>query len=236
MNVLICRNVCMAYENRPVLENVSFTLEAGDYLCVVGENGSGKSTLLRGLLGLHAPRSGEIRYGEGITPREIGYLPQQTIVQQDFPASVYEVVLSGCLSMCGLRPFFRKEEKMRAQKAMEQLEITAIRNKSYRDLSGGQQQRVLLARAICSARKLLFLDEPVAGLDPLVMAELYRIIRDLNQTQGITIVMISHDIQSAVKNANKILHLGKNESFFGTTQEYRNSDVGRRFLGGAADV
>ena len=231
MALIACKGLSLRYENRLAVEDVSFEIEAGDYVCIVGENGSGKSTLLKGLLGLKTPDAGSISYGEGLKQRMIGYLPQQTVVQKDFPASVYEVVLSGCLNRRGMRPFYSSAERQIAERNMERLSVGALRKKSYRDLSGGQQQRVLLARALCATEKLLLLDEPVTGLDPVVTSELYAMIRQLN-LEGVTVVMVSHDITCAVHNAGKILHMGTGVLFYGPAQDYPDRAVGRRFLGG----
>ena len=201
MAIIECKQLGFAYEGVQVLEDVNFSLNAGDYLCVVGENGSGKSTLIKGLLGLKAPDTGSVVYGDGLKKAEIGYLPQQTEVQRDFPASVREVVLSGCLSRCGLRPFYSRQDRLRAAKIMDRLGISHLSGESYRYLSGGQQQRVLLARALCATEKMLLLDEPVAGLDPAATAEMYDIIGKLNKEEGITVIMISHDITQALGQA-----------------------------------
>ena len=181
MAQITCKNLTLGYENRAIQENLNFSINAGDYLCIVGENGSGKSTLMKTLLHLQPPISGTIELGDGLCKNEIGYLPQQTLVQRDFPASVKEIVLSGCQGHCGLRPFYNKEEKETARKAMEKMMILELQNRCYRELSGGQQQRVLLARALCAAKKILLLDEPVSGLDPRVTAEMYQLIQDLNR-------------------------------------------------------
>jgi ABC-type Mn/Zn transport systems, ATPase component len=225
-----CQKVSIGYEKKLIIDRISFEIQQGDYLCIVGENGSGKTTLMKGILGLLPLRSGSISFGDGANAASIGYLPQQTLIQKDFPASVYEVVLSGCLNSMGWKPFYSSREKSLAAGHMKMLGIDRIRNKSFKALSGGQQQRVLLARALCATEKILLLDEPAAGLDPMVTAELYQIIRSLNQ-RGITIVMISHDIRSAMLNANRILHLNTNAEFFGTVEDYKKSRVGMRFLG-----
>ena len=230
MPIITCKNLELAYDNKTVFSDLSFKIDRGDYLCIVGENGSGKSTLMKALLGLIKPASGEISFCCA-KHSEIGYLPQQTDIQKDFPASVWEVVISGTLGKRGLRPFYSKKEKDLAEKNMELLGISHLKKRSYQDLSGGQQQRVLLSRAMCATTTLLLLDEPVAGLDPVVTAEMYKIIKDLND-KGITIIMISHDIQTATKYASHILHL-KNESyFFGKTEEYLFSDIASDFMGG----
>mgnify|MGYP002765739783 FL=1 len=232
MAILKCENASFAYDGRTVLENVSFSLDAGDYLCVVGENGSGKSTLIKGLLGLKAPESGTISYLDGLRSTEIGYLPQQTRTQRDFPASVSEVVLSGCLNRLGGRFHYGREEKERAAENMERMGIDELKNASYQELSGGQQQRVLLARALCATKRLLLLDEPVTGLDPIATGEMYNLIKLVNLCDGISVIMVSHDIHEAVRYATHILHLGHKQLFFGTSAEYRESSLARRFLGG----
>ena len=227
MAILIVNNLTIGYEDQEVLSGLNFAINEGDYLCIVGENGSGKTTLVRTLLGLIPPRDGEIVRGEGFAAGEIGYLPQQTQVQRDFPASVREIVLSGCQARCGLRPFYSKEDKALAAKNMERMEIADFAERCYRDLSGGQQQRVLLARALCAAEKVLLLDEPVTGLDPVVTADMYELIRSLNK-EGVTILMISHDIEAALRYASHILHVGE-PLFFGTKDQYLGSEIGRLF-------
>lgn len=232
MPILECKELSFAYEGRTVLENVNFSIESGDYLCIVGENGSGKSTLMKGLIGLKAPSRGKIIHGDGLKANEIGYLPQQTEVQRDFPASVEEVVLSGCLNSLGMRLRYSKCERERAEINMERMGIEELRHKSYQALSGGQQQRVLLARALCATKKLLLLDEPVTGLDPIAAGELYNLIKLINLCDDISVIMVSHDIHEAARYATKILHLGHKQLFFGTPAEYRESALARRFLGG----
>lgn len=232
--LISCKELSMSYENRAALENVSFEVFEGDYLCVVGENGSGKSTLLKGILGLMPVKSGRIAVDAGLRLGGIGYLPQQTQAQKDFPASVREVVLSGCLAQKGLRPFFTKKEKLFAQSNMDALHIRGIARTSFRHLSGGQQQRVLLARALCAGGSLLLLDEPGAGLDPLVSAELYDIINRLHTDRSVTIVMVTHDVSKALLYANKILHLDAGVEFFGAAADYTASAAGKRFTGGCS--
>jgi zinc transport system ATP-binding protein len=229
MALLTCQNLSLGYDGKTVVERLDFSVNSGDYLCIVGENGSGKSTLMKTILKLKTPLSGEVLTGDGLKPNEIGYLPQQTVVQKDFPASVTEIVLSGCLNRCGLRPFYNREEKQMARENMELLGITALSKRCYRELSGGQQQRVLLARALCATRKLILLDEPVAGLDPKVTAELYDLIAKLNKV-GTTVIMISHDIAAAVKYASHILHISHEPSFFGTKDEYLKSNIGKTYM------
>ncbi|MGN0605242.1 MAG: metal ABC transporter ATP-binding protein [Oscillospiraceae bacterium] len=230
MELIKCENVCISYDRTPAVKNVSFSVEKGDYLCIVGENGSGKSTLMKGLLGLIKVTGGKIDY-TGINKNQIGYLPQQTDIQRDFPASVYEVVLSGCLNRLGNRPFYSAKEKKLAADNINLLKINDIAKKSYMKLSGGQQQRVLLARALCAADGLIILDEPVTGLDPVVTAEMYSIISDINKNNGISVIMVSHDIGSAVKYGSKILHMDTELKFFGTSKEYMTTDIYRRMTG-----
>ena len=213
MAQLICENLTLGYNSNIVLENVSFSVEKGDYLCIIGENGSGKTTLMKTILRLQKPLEGQISTGDGVLPDEIGYLPQQTQVQRDFPASVWEIVLSGCQSRCGKRPFYNKEEKNLAVEAMKRMEIEDLAKRCYRELSGGQQQRVLLARALCAAQKMLLLDEPVSGLDPSVTQEMYELIEQLHK-DGITIMMITHDVDAAKKYATKILKVQDKSALF----------------------
>ena len=224
MALLSCEGLSLGYEGRAILTDLSFRVEAGDYLCIVGENGSGKSTLMRTILGLQAPMAGKIATGEGLKRTEIGYLPQQTVVQRDFPASVWEIVLSGCQSRSGLRPFYSGEEKALAERAIARMSLEGLKKRCSRELSGGQQQRVLLARALCATQKLLLLDEPVAGLDPKVTEEMYALIEELNQKDGITVIMISHDLQAALRYASHVLHIG-DRVFFGTKEAYLAEDA-----------
>ncbi|MGN0348620.1 MAG: metal ABC transporter ATP-binding protein [Roseburia sp.] len=229
MALLTCQNVSLGYDAKIILEKLNFSVAEGDYLYIVGENGSGKSTLMRTILGLQPSLGGKILTGSGLRRNEIGYLPQQTEAQKDFPASVKEIVVSGFQSRCGLRPFYTKEEKQLALDHMEKLGILNLAKRCYRELSGGQQQRVLLARALCATRKLLLLDEPVSGLDPKVTAEMYRLLETLNREEKITILMISHDAAAAVKYASHILHIGK-DVFFGTRKQYLLSEHCKRLL------
>ncbi len=228
MALITCKDLAVGYDGEAVAAGLTFSVSAGDYLCIVGENGSGKSTLIRTLLHLQQPVSGEITLGDGLAPTEIGYLPQQSSIQKDFPASVREIVISGCQGRKGIRPFYNAAERELANQTMEKLGILQFSKRCFPELSGGQQQRVLLARALCATRKVLLMDEPTAGLDPKVTADLYSLIDGLHR-EGITIIMISHDIAAAVRYASHILHIGRTV-FFGTTEQYRESGVGRSFL------
>ena len=232
MALITCKDVCLGYDGQAVLQDVNFEVCRGDLLCIVGENGSGKSTLIKGLLGLKAPLSGSITLGDGLKHTEIGYLPQQTELQRDFPASVMEVVLSGRLNGMHGRPFYSKADRAAALENLERMGVEDLKNQSYQALSGGQQQRVLLARALCATKKLLLLDEPVTGLDPVATGELYNLIKLINLCNNITVIMVTHDIEAALRYSTKVLHLGKTQLFFGATEAYKKSDTARRFLGG----
>ena len=229
MALITCEKTCFAYEGRMVVSDLDLEIQRGEYLCVIGENGSGKSTLIKGLLGLIAPARGRVHYGDGLLHSEIGYLPQRTDVQSDFPASVWEVVTSGCR---GRLPFLTSEMRRTASENIELMGISAIRKHSFQELSGGQQQRALLARALCATRSLLLLDEPVAGLDPLVTREMYEVISMLHKERGLTVVMISHDINAALQYADRILHMAHGATFLGSPEAYLQSDAGRVFARG----
>lgn len=225
---ICCRDLSLGYGTRVIAEGLSFTVREGDYLCIAGENGAGKTTLMKVLLGLERPMRGTVEFGCGVTRKDIGYLPQQRETRTDFPASVWEVVLSGCLARSGWRPFYCAAEKQLARENMEKMGVSGLARESYQKLSGGQQQRVLLARALCAARKLLLLDEPISGLDPKASVELYRMTRQLNR-EGITIIMISHDLNSSLDDAGQVLYLGR-EPFFGAKETFCSSRIGRQLL------
>lgn len=226
MSLIQCKQLQLGYEGQVIASNIDFTVEAGNYLCIVGENGSGKSTLMKVILGLLRPMAGEVIFGAGLAQREIGYLPQQTLVQRDFPASVEEIVRSGFAASMKLRLSFTAAEQQRARENMARLGIESLRRRSYRELSGGQQQRVLLARALCATTKLLLLDEPTAGLDPGATEEMYSVIQSLN-AEGITIIMISHDIKEITGRASHILHMGNEPLYFGKTAGYLDTAIWR---------
>lgn len=226
-----CKDLDISYENKNVISNLSFEVNEGDYLCIVGENGSGKSSLVKAILSLSNNFKGEISFGDNLKQNEIGYLPQQNNLQNDFPASVWEVVLSGNLNNKKFSPFYSKEDKKMATENMEKLNILDLKKSSFNRLSGGQKQRVLLARALCATKKLILLDEPVTGLDPKVTNDFYETIHKLNK-EGITVIMVSHDINSSLKYASKILHLGAKSTFFGSVSDYKNSKECKNFLGG----
>ncbi len=228
MALIECKNLSLGYEGKPVVTGLDFKVSEGDYLYIIGENGSGKSTLMKALLGQKCVLGGEIIFDKSFSRKEIGYLPQQTVIQRDFPASVKEIVYSGCLNGCGLKPFYSAAQKKHAKEVMSKLGITELENRCYRELSGGQQQRVLLARALCATKKLLILDEPVAGLDPVATQNFYKLIEEINKS-GITVIMVSHDMNAASKYASHYLHICHTPLFYGTKNDHLCCDVCRVF-------
>lgn len=230
MSQLTCQNLSIGYDGKVIAKNINFHAEKGNYICIVGENGSGKSTLIKSILNLNHPLSGTVSLGDNLHRSEIGYLPQQTEIQKDFPASVWEVVMSGFSGRHKISPFYTKKERDIAILQMKKMGIEALSGKCYRELSGGQQQRVFLARALCAAQKMIILDEPVSGLDPKVTSEMYDVISTLNKKEKITVIMISHDVRAAIKYSSHILHIGHDSVFFGTVSEYFNSDIGQKFM------
>ena len=230
--LITCSHVDFGYENHDAVIDLNMEVCPSDYLCIVGENGSGKSTLIKGILGLLKPTGGSLKIDEDLRRTGIGYLPQQTAAQRDFPASVREVVLSGCLSRRGSRPFYSREEKQLAAENMRRLGIEDLGRRCYRELSGGQQQRVLIARALCATRRMLILDEPVTGLDPSAIQDFYHLVRQLNREEHVTILMVTHDVGNVLQEAGKVLHLKQRVLFYGTAEDYRASEAGRLFLGG----
>jgi len=220
MEILKSESLTLAYEGINVIENLNFSVDYGDYLCIIGENGSGKSSLLKAIIGDVQPAAGKLTLDPTARKKGIGYLPQQNIIQSDFPATSYEVVISGCIGRNKLGLFWNKEAKSKADEAMELLGISSLSDKPISVLSGGQRQKVLLARAFCASSDILLLDEPVNGLDPSAAHEMYSSIRMLNQSRNMTIIMVSHDVQCALHEANKILSLCRGHSFFGTPDEY----------------
>jgi zinc transport system ATP-binding protein len=226
MSQIICKDLTLGYEGNAVCQGLNLTVEKGDYLCIVGDNGSGKTTLMRALLSLKPALSGSISFGDGVTARDIGYLPQQSELQKDFPASVEEVVLSGCTSRLGKRFFMSKADRLEAMQNMKMMNVYDLAKQSYRTLSGGQMQRVLLARALCAANKILILDEPVSGLDPHATADMYETIHHLNKHTGITIIMVTHDIDNALRDATAVLKISKEPTYYSSVDEYKLANSG----------
>jgi zinc transport system ATP-binding protein len=226
---ICCQNVSLGYEGHIVAYGINFTLEAASFLLIAGENGSGKTTLVKGLLRLLTPMEGTISFSPEFKKARTGYLSQQTAAKQDFPAGVLEIVLSGSLGKKGLWPFYSQADKREAEEKLSLLGIADLKNCCFRELSGGQQRRVLLARSLCAAEKLLVLDEPFAGLDPLISAELNLLLKKINSEMGITVIMVSHDIPAA-DCATHVLHMQRKQIFFGSMAEYRASETGRNFF------
>ena len=230
--ILKCENVSLSYDGHPVASGIDFTVNEGDYLCILGENGSGKTTLINALLGLKRITGGSLSYGDGVCARNIGYLPQKQSSNADFPACVREIVRTGFLGKRGFHPYYSRRERERADDVMKLLGVSEFAERSMDELSGGQQKRVLLSRALCSAEKLLILDEPTAALDPVVTEELYEMTAKLNREEGIAVIMVSHDVAAATKYASSILHIKHEQLFFGTTEEYLATDLAKAYLGG----
>lgn len=233
MAQLRCENISVGYEDGIVVSDVSFELNRGDYVCIVGENGAGKSSLLKGILGLAKIQGGKLEYGDGMSRADVGYLPQQKDYQKNFPATVKEVVMSGFLNKMGLRPYYNRAEKAKAMEILSDFGMADYVRASFGSLSGGQKQRVLLARAMCATDKLLLLDEPSTGLDPVATEELYELLKRLNREKKTTILMVSHDLNKAVSDAGLILHVNKRSGcgYFGPADKYLDSEAARHFLG-----
>lgn len=238
MTLIKCTELTLGYEKKQIAPPISIEVREGDFIAITGENGAGKSTLVKTLLGLTPPISGRVSYEGGFGLRDIGYLPQSAFIARDFPASVYEVVLSGCIGRAGSFPRFRAAHRALARESMRRLGIEELASRSFSELSGGQAQRVLLCRALCAADRLLLLDEPVQGLDPSATHEMYDAVAELNRRDKMTVLMVSHDICTTLGYATHILHLGRDEIFFGSVDEYRRSEVGHEFIfahGGICD-
>lgn len=230
MSLLECKKLSIGYQNKVVCKDISFKVERGEYVCVIGENGSGKSTMLKTILGLNKAISGKIIFDDDFNKSAIGYLPQQSGIQKDFPATVKEIVMSGFLGKIGLRPFYNRKEKDKATAIMRELEILEFQKKSMRDLSGGQQQRVLLARALCASDELLIMDEPINNLDAKSMKSFYKLISKLNRENNITIMLVTHDIEKVIKDVNHIIYLKDNTlKFSGTQRDFLNSEYAKNY-------
>ncbi|MBQ8572678.1 MAG: ABC transporter ATP-binding protein [Ruminococcus sp.] len=229
MSLLNVQGLSLGYEGKKIVNNISFTVNQGDFLSIIGENGTGKTTLVKGILGLIGKLSGSIELSEGVSQSHIGYLSQKTLVSKDFPASVGEIVMSGFLNSKRFGVFYSKQQKAEAAALMERVGITKLKNATFSELSGGQQQRVLLCRALCATSKLILLDEPTTGLDPIATADFYSLLSELNK-EGVTVIMVSHDVTGAMRMSSHILYLGKEESFFGTTHQYLHSNIGKGLM------
>jgi zinc transport system ATP-binding protein len=230
-SLIACQDAAFGYDGYAVVSALNFTVEPGDYLCIVGRNGSGKSTLVKGLLRLLDPLRGSVTFYGEFKRETVGYLPQQVAAQKDFPAGAFEIILSGAAGRMGLRPFYSAKEKQRSREIMDQLGIGDLKDRCFRELSGGQQRRVLIGRSLCASSGMLVLDEPTAGLDPLAASELYGLLKKINRETGVTIIMVSHDIGAAERYATKVLHLQNRQCFFGAYHDYMNTDMGKQFFG-----
>lgn len=219
MNIININNLSLGYNNIPVIQNLNVKINDGDFVCIVGSNGVGKSTLIKGILGLLKPISGSIELNN-IKKNFIGYMPQETKVDSNFPASVYEIVLSGTLNKVGLKPSYSKELKKIADDNLKLLDIYSLKDKCFNELSGGQRQRVLLARSLCSTSKILILDEPSNNLDYNSKKNLYKILQYLNEEKTMTIIMVTHDLDHNNLIGNKILSLQKGNYFYGNTNDF----------------
>ena len=226
MKILECKKLNIGYNERSICKDISFEVESGQYICVIGENGSGKTTLLKTILGLNKPISGKVVFDKKFDKSNLGYLPQQTDMQKDFPATVLEVVMSGFINKMKFRPFYNKREKEKAQEILKYLNITDLQKRSYKDLSGGQQQKVLLARALCSTNELLILDEPTNGLDARSIKSFYELLADLN-SQGMTIIMISHNLDKVINYASHIVYLKGTPEFIGTKEDFLQTEYAK---------
>lgn len=222
-------NLTIGYDNQIILKDVNLSINEGEYVCILGANGSGKSTLLKTVLGLIKPLTGKIIIDKKTS---IGYVPQAKMLQQDFPATVNEIVMSGCLKKMKWRPFYTKKERDLANKNMKLLQISSLKNKSFSELSGGQQQRALIARALCATNKVLFLDEPFTALDGYGALKLYGILKKLNRDEHVTIVVISHDVDTILRYANHVIHVDETIVFDGTKEDYLESSFMKEYKGG----
>lgn len=221
MSQIQCKNMSIGYTNKVVLRNINFEINQGEYVFILGDNGVGKTTLLKTLLGLIPPLKGDIIYDSSIKKTSIGYIPQKSKIQQEFPASVYEIVLSGCINKLKWKPFYTKKEKEKVADAMKLLNISHLAKRPYRELSGGQQQRVLLARAFCATDKILILDEPFVGLDNYSTKQLQKSLTKINKELGVTIVIVSHYIEDSLKHSNKLIVLSEDKTYCCLPSEYR---------------
>lgn len=230
MELFVCEQASFGYDGKAVVEDLNFSIQEHEYLCIIGENGAGKSTLVKGLLGLLPPMSGKVSYQNGLKANEIGYLPQQSTLQDEFPASVMEVTLSGCLNQKKHHFRYTRKEKKMAMVQLKRMDMLKLRKKSYKECSGGQKQRVLLARALCASDKVLLLDEPTKGLDPVATKMFYDRIEDIYENMQMTIIMVSHDVQVALKYATKILYVQQNHMFYGSKEQFMNSAIGKMYM------
>lgn len=226
MSIFECKKLTVGYGDKVVCKDINFAVEKGQYVCIMGENGSGKSTLVKTILGLQKNLSGKVTFDKNFKRNRVGYLPQQNDLQKDFPATVNEIVLSGFLNSMGLRPYYKKSEKDKAKEVMDYLGIEDFGKRSFRELSGGQQQRVLLARALCATDEILFLDEPTNALDSRSINRFYKLLKDLNDA-GMTIVMVSHNVDKVLEYSSHIVYLKNTMLFAGTKSDFEKTDIAK---------
>lgn len=229
MSLIECKKLSIGYASKVICKDISFDIEKGDYVCIVGENGCGKSTLLKTILGLNKPLIGKVSFDSEFNRKLVGYLPQQTELQKDFPATVREIVMSGLLNRMGWRPFYSAKEKDRCNKIMKELSVDEFASRGFKELSGGQQQRVLLARALCATDELLVLDEPTNNLDSRSIKLFYKLISKLNKENGITIIMVTHDLERVINSTNKIVYLKDELKFAGSRDEFLDSEYSKLY-------
>ncbi len=221
-HAIIAKNVSISYGSNKVINSANFVIDEEDFVCVVGANGSGKSTLIKAILGLIKPDSGKIIFENNNKRKSIGFLPQDTKTDMIFPATVIEIVLSGTLGQLGMKAFYRKENKDRAEKSLRRLNILGLKNSSFSSLSGGQKQKVLLARALAATSKILILDEPSNNLDYKSRKEFYNELKELNKS-GLTIIMITHDLDAEDLIGNKIINIKESKVECYSTSDYLES-------------
>ena len=211
------KHLDIGYGKKVIYGGLNFSVKAGDFICIVGPNGAGKSTLVKTLLGLIKPLNGEIRF-YGLKRGLIGFLPQEIKIDENFPATVFEIVLSGNLNRLGKRAFFNQDERKHALSKMKLVGISELKDRHFVELSGGQRQKVMLARALTATQDLLILDEPSNSLDRKSTKELYATLKKINQN-GITIMMITHDLDHGNLIGNKILAL-RDTFYYGATDDF----------------
>lgn len=220
MPLIEFKDLCIGYEHKVIIKNINLEINDGEYVCVFGDNGVGKTTFLKTILGLIPPLSGSIIIEDTFNKKEVGYLPQRMQLKPEFPASCFEIVLSGCVNRLKIWPFYRKSHRDLAIEKMKLLGVANLKDKPFRVLSGGQQQRILLARALCATDRLLILDEPFTGLDYHAAKSLYDLLEKINKQLNVTIIVVSHFMEDILAYSTKVVHLSKEEVFCGTPEQY----------------
>jgi zinc transport system ATP-binding protein len=236
MDLVALRGVSFAYDGAPVLIDIDLAIKEGDFLAVIGPNGSGKTTLVKVILGLLQPTAGRVELlgrtpGGPVDRAKIGYVPQKaTHIDPYFPASVEEVV--GMALLAGGRPLGAagKDARARILRALEAVGMAEFAKASIGRLSGGQQQRVFIARALVTAPRILFLDEPTTGVDAETQTAFYDLLDRLNRGQGLTIVLITHDIGIVNKHVTSVACLNQRLTYHGSHAEFCRSDAFRAMV------